>query len=49
MENIGSAFWMSGFFEEHVEGGAFRAGERMSFLFGEAGGIGGACGSSVQM
>lgn len=36
------------FFEEHMEGGVFRVGERMSFLSGEAGSIGGVSGSSVQ-
>lgn len=35
-------------FKEHVEGGVFEGGVRMSFLFGEACRIGGAHGSSVQ-
>lgn len=51
MENIRSVCWMSAFFlwfKEHVEGGVFEGGERMSFLFGEACKIGGAHGSSVQ-
>lgn len=39
MENIGSAYWMSVFFKEHMEGEVFRAGERMSFLLVKLGAL----------
>lgn len=39
VENIGSAYWMSAFFKEHMEGGVFSAGGRMSFLLVKLGAL----------